>query len=59
MRGGLGYVVSAYVFTAVVLGMYLASLGRRHRALRRRVAELQAEHPTPGRTKEGAEQDSI
>lgn len=59
MRGGLGYVVSAYVFTAVVLGMYLASLTRRHRALSRRVADLQARHPTAGRSKEGATQDAI
>ncbi|MGH2722062.1 MAG: CcmD family protein [Actinomycetota bacterium] len=51
--------MSAYVFAAVVLGMYLASLGRRHRALRRRVEDLQAPLPTDGGSKEGVEQDAI
>jgi heme exporter protein CcmD len=59
VRGGLGYVVTAYVFTAVVVGMYLASLGRRHRALRRRVADLKAQQPAAGSLEEGATQDAM
>ncbi|MGH2688150.1 MAG: heme exporter protein CcmD [Actinomycetota bacterium] len=51
--------MSAYVFTAVVLGTYLASLVRRHRVLRRRVADLQAQHPVAGHAEEGATQDAI
>jgi heme exporter protein CcmD len=59
VKGGLGYVVTAYVFTAGVLGAYLLSLGRRHRSLRRRVDHLQPRETMADRPEEGTTNDQI
>jgi CcmD family protein len=51
--------VTAYVFTAGVLGAYLLSLGRRHRSLRRRVDHLQPRETMADRPEEGTTNDQI
>jgi CcmD family protein len=51
----LGYLVAAYALTGAAIGAYLLSLGRRQRALTRRLEQLGGR--TPDRPKEGAARD--